>query len=272
MKLLLLPLTLFALLFPHKTYFEFSQLAVYNYSYKAYTTSDSAKTVKALLFLSEGSSIYMAANHMEQRDMKTQTTVSLAELVAKGEDFNLDLLSYKLIKDYASNKNTLHQQINGSVHTATADQLEWHISNEAAEMNGYSCQKATTSYGGRNFTAWFTTEVAVKDGPYVFAGLPGLVVQVADEAEEHVWNLNSLQQVEQALYVKKPAKEMASVEKLLLEKKDELMMTRDKFLSTKYSITASHSEDEKMAQEILSKMHNRFQLVPYLNPVEKVWE
>ena len=52
---------------------------------------------------------------------------------------------------------------------------EWDISDESKEIIGYQCFKATTDYRGRRWTAWFTPEIPIQDGPWKLCGLPGLI-------------------------------------------------------------------------------------------------
>jgi len=56
----------------------------------------------------------------------------------------------------------------------------WKITEEIDSIFGYPCQKAVVSYGGRNYTAWFTMDIPVNDGPWKFYGLPGLILKVTD--------------------------------------------------------------------------------------------
>lgn len=69
------------------------------------------------------------------------------------------------------------------------DMLKWNLHPETRQVNGYNCQKATTQLGGRNYTAWFTREIAVSDGPYKFSGLPGLVISVNDDTNSYSFEL-----------------------------------------------------------------------------------
>ncbi|WP_307984277.1 GLPGLI family protein [uncultured Bacteroides sp.] len=62
--------------------------------------------------------------------------------------------------------------------------FEWKVFTEKQTILGYTCQKATTSFRGRVYEAWFTPEIPIKEGPYKFAGLPGLILQIAD-AQNH---------------------------------------------------------------------------------------
>lgn len=69
------------------------------------------------------------------------------------------------------------------------DALEWKISEEKQMIDTYHCQKAEVSYGGRNWTAWFTADIAMSDGPYIFKGLPGLIVTINDEKLDYQFSL-----------------------------------------------------------------------------------
>lgn len=69
------------------------------------------------------------------------------------------------------------------------EKLNWKISSEQKIIGKYKTQKAQTSYGGRIWTAWFTTELPFSDGPYVFNGLPGLIVSIQDTNNDYSFNL-----------------------------------------------------------------------------------
>jgi GLPGLI family protein len=56
----------------------------------------------------------------------------------------------------------------------------WSFSQETQTICGYKCQKATCHWRGRDFVAWFTTEIPIRRGPWKFGGLPGLILKVYD--------------------------------------------------------------------------------------------
>ena len=72
---------------------------------------------------------------------------------------------------------------------ATKDKLQWKLTQETKEKDGYHLQKATTKFGGRNWIAWFTKEIDLQEGPYKFRGLPGLVFQVEDDKDHYKFSL-----------------------------------------------------------------------------------
>jgi len=72
---------------------------------------------------------------------------------------------------------------------------QWSIINSADTIIlGFPCKKALTHFAGRDYTAWFTTEIPVSDGPYKFYGLPGLIVLIEDSQKQHRFELISTRQ------------------------------------------------------------------------------
>jgi len=60
------------------------------------------------------------------------------------------------------------------------DKPNWQLQEGTDTVAGYDCQKATLNFRGRNYTAWFTTEIPISEGPWKLFGLPGLILKVED--------------------------------------------------------------------------------------------
>ncbi len=73
--------------------------------------------------------------------------------------------------------------------------FNWKIENAKEKIGEYNAQKATTDFGGRKWTAWFSTDLPFQDGPYKFHGLPGLIVKIADSDNNYSWVLKGNKQV-----------------------------------------------------------------------------
>lgn len=78
--------------------------------------------------------------------------------------------------------------------------LEWKIEQKTDEILGYNVQKATVTYGGRKWIAWFTPEIPIQYGPYVFNGLPGLIVKLHDDKNNFTFLLNAIDKTETNIY------------------------------------------------------------------------
>lgn len=81
---------------------------------------------------------------------------------------------------------------------------QWSIQTDTMIYLGYHCQKATCSWRGRDYIAWFTSEIPVSDGPMKFYGLPGLIVEVADTEKNYIFELKGIEQRNKPIYLNKP--------------------------------------------------------------------
>ena len=83
---------------------------------------------------------------------------------------------------------------------------QWTLTQDTATVSGYHCQKATCSYHGRDFEAWFTAEVPVKFGPWKFGGLPGLIVKVYDTDHLYTFECTGVERVRRPMVRSKYAR------------------------------------------------------------------
>jgi GLPGLI family protein len=81
--------------------------------------------------------------------------------------------------------------------------MKWKLSNDKKTILTYDCYKAETTFRGRNYTVWYTRDIVIPDGPYKFAGLPGLILEVYDDKENfHYKLLQIINQPKEILYDK----------------------------------------------------------------------
>lgn len=99
-------------------------------------------------------------------------------------------VSYKVTKSYPDFKTYLFTTISTDKYKVVEDKRpEWKILPEKQKIGEYTAQKAVTSYGGREWTAWFSADIPFQDGPYKFYGLPGLIVKMEDATGSHIMTL-----------------------------------------------------------------------------------
>lgn len=66
---------------------------------------------------------------------------------------------------------------------------KWKLTGEKKNIGDLAVQKATTTWGGRNWMAWFTPDIPFQEGPYKFHGLPGLIVELYDDKDNYRFEL-----------------------------------------------------------------------------------
>lgn len=62
--------------------------------------------------------------------------------------------------------------------------IDWNLSNEHKNIQGFDCKKANITFRGRDYEIWFTNDLAIHGGPWKFADAPGLILEVNDIKNE----------------------------------------------------------------------------------------
>ncbi len=78
-------------------------------------------------------------------------------------------------------------------YTEPIPKQQWTLKDDLQTIHGYRCQKATCRWRGRDYEAWFTTEIPIQHGPWKFGGLPGLIVKISDAKKEYNFELVKLE-------------------------------------------------------------------------------
>jgi GLPGLI family protein len=61
---------------------------------------------------------------------------------------------------------------------------------EEKEIAGHKCRKASCDFRGRHYSAWYAPDIAIAEGPYVFSGLPGLILEISDSREHYHFKID----------------------------------------------------------------------------------
>jgi GLPGLI family protein len=64
-------------------------------------------------------------------------------------------------------------------------EFTWQLHNDSKKILNYNCKRATVKYRGREYIAWYASEIPVNNGPYVFEGLPGLILEIEDSNNKY---------------------------------------------------------------------------------------
>lgn len=108
---------------------------------------------------------------------------------------NVPLVYFKSEVFYNDRQQIIYKDLMGTrLSYPLHDIIQWKIETETKVIESYLCKKATGKYNNRNYVAWFTQEVPIPDGPYVFKGLPGLILEVYDTRDYYHFSMQSITQ------------------------------------------------------------------------------
>lgn len=160
--------------------------------------------------------------------------------ITKGQNSQLwDTSTPVVVRLKNSNTNSNYTLINDVFVFDSKDQLKWNLEKETKKFENYTLQKATTTFGGRNWTAWFAKDITISEGPYKFQGLPGMIFQIYDDKNNFDFTLVKSFQLKdtyktpfmESFYGQKPIKTtQENIDKMLMNQyKDPYHETRDEF-------------------------------------------
>lgn len=135
--------------------------------------------------------------------------------------------------------------------------LDWKLHSDTKEIQSYLCKKATCSYRGRNYTAWYSPDIPLNEGPYVFGALPGLILELYDEQDHFHFSLNGLQEstTYDPIYLPK--------QNIVKSSRNKVRKIRANFKSNPASMLQTMGGEIKVSSEVMQKLQPK----PY-NPIE----
>lgn len=120
--------------------------------------------------------------------MKTDSMRKTGENATMSDPLNLTTLYSKKGKN-----STTYFPLERNCYKIVSNEIPiWEILPDIKKVKNYTVQKAVTTFGGRKWTAWFTNEIPIMEGPYKFRGLPGLIVEIEDEKKHFVFSLTEV--------------------------------------------------------------------------------
>lgn len=121
----------------------------------------------------------------EEEMVKSKTWKDISKLI------RMPKFAYKIVKTYPEMKEQYLDRVSMNLFGYDDPvKFAWNILPEKQKIGEYNTQKATTEYGGRAWTAWFSSDIPFQDGPYKFYGLPGLIVKIEDTEKNYSWMLS----------------------------------------------------------------------------------
>ena len=177
----------------------------------------------------------------------------------KGQDgYVQDKIGNLIFKDFENETINIRRIVIFQPYTTqeSLPKFEWKITDQEKKIGKFQCKLAKTSFRGRDYNAWFTTEIPIFDGPWKFNGLPGLILEVIDSKKEYQFIYKSIE---------------------IPPKENEMIVFREDGINLPFNefIKADDIEFQKLRKQTLASSDGEGNLTvtkPKHNPIELIFE
>ncbi|MFW5663684.1 MAG: GLPGLI family protein [bacterium] len=148
--------------------------------------------IGANLFQSQSTNSLIPILYIKNNDVK-----GFAKALSQGKIHQTSFNTTHYI-NYPKGEITAHERLGMDefIYTIPMESLNWVVHPDKKTIGGFEVQRAQTKIGGREWVAWFTREIPYSAGPYLFHGLPGLIIKINDTKEHYVFELTGISEPE----------------------------------------------------------------------------
>jgi GLPGLI family protein len=186
-------------------YAQQNWLITYSLNQKPLKSKTYRETDRHRLYILKNSSLYMdekLAKRMEVYAKDLSDTDKYLEISSIG---GRPRFSTIIKKDYEQGRLFQIEEYLKKEHFARETTLmkgeAWSLKEDTAILVGLLCHKATGSFAGRDWEAWYSMELPLSEGPYKFGGLPGLIVDLRSVDDEFHFKLKTVTRLEASDYI-----------------------------------------------------------------------
>lgn len=150
-------------------------------SYDMYLNFGQREMFKAKLFYSDEAAVFLnkAISNYSCEDVKNEDITEVSFSIQ-------DTTTYIRWSDRTVGETSEKVKISKEyiLVTEPLDTIVWEMGDETKHIDSYLCHKAICHYRGRNYTAWFTSDIPCTWGPWKLQGLPGIILEACDDKNE----------------------------------------------------------------------------------------
>jgi len=192
----------------------------------------------------------------------TKNGMSPLEMLANRNKYGKKGFLYTIYTNYPDNKITMVEKLLSDTYQYEEPKgiQVWKILSETKNMLGYEVQKATCTFGGRNYIAWFASDIPTSFGPYKFNGLPGLIMQIEDSKNQYNFTCVGIKKIN-GNAINKPANAQGNIN---LSKKD-FFKIFEQYSTEPLAFIQNHtpaSISMKSGNSTTKKPYNPIELIP----------
>jgi len=202
------------------------------------------------LAINNNSSIYYSEKFQQALDlMKKKMDMALnsnTTIEINGKDFSMPKVKHSVF--HKDNDIFVSSQLGRDLFTFKASNLKWKTNfTDTKDIIGYKCNKATILFNGRVYTAWYTKEIPISEGPYRFKGLPGLILYIEDEKGFDKF---------EAVSIEKKQIEIAQLQKGIAVTREEYIKKREEYRENPFPEKNLTPQQRKQIIENQKKSNN----------------
>ncbi len=166
---------------------------LYEVHYKKDSTQENTTKDHFVLDINPSSIIYYNRGLLVQDSLIKSNSVISSKTLAPSEEM------FSFIKHDAGKRTFDSYELLGMdmIKLSGETEQQWILHNDKKELQEMQLQKATTFWKGRNWIAWFASEIPFPEGPYKFHGLPGLITEIEDDRGNFSFKLIKSEKIDQ---------------------------------------------------------------------------
>lgn len=175
--------------FSQTLYAQQGNIVVSSIKYKVTYTADKQILVNDIcqLDITKTKSYFYSLHVLEDMHLLEekwqQANASNANLDIGKNDIRRDVYKFNTIKNYDLNQSIVTENIGGQLLGYVRDTLnafQWTLLNEKKIINKILCRKAEIIIGKTKSVVWYSTDIPLREGPFYYYGLPGLIVKTSN--------------------------------------------------------------------------------------------
>lgn len=142
--------------------------------------------------------LYLGVQSSLYRNLQDEESKLLLHMAKGGNPNSFDILEESAARIHLNGKGQSVERLVDKMYLITEDLpvIKWEIIDESKEIEGFIAQKAITHFKGRDYIAWFTSDIPFQFGPWKLHGLPGLILEAYDKKNEIIFTFGGFEQID----------------------------------------------------------------------------